>query len=266
MALIGKKGQAAITDSLYFLMIVSALSIILFIISVNYGNTVTEQIKRQYNAEYATSAFKTIFYSSTPRIPGDSLENTPEVDSLLAVIKEDYADDSLLNRTEGLLANNVVGIMEPVHDNFDYVFSIYTAGGSSSVSGASTTWSPGDQVDKLVFLMFSVHNKGNPGFPSDEQLIFLCSPESSIAAQQAFTRLESILSKVGSVSKSESWIRLISLGPGASGSGTMTAAKVSLAMWVSTNIPKEDLDFLNCRQEWKRNSLTGNWERVPGVP
>ncbi|MDD5163661.1 MAG: hypothetical protein PHD95_05650 [Candidatus ainarchaeum sp.] len=274
-----EKGQAAITDSLYFLMIVSALCIVLFLISNAYGNTVVEQIKRQYGSEYAASAFKTIFKSSTPRIEGQALEETPEVDYLLARVKEDFADDQKLNSTAGLLANNIVGIMEPVQDNYDYVFYIYNSGGSTTdcISptdpGCSGTITPGGNAG-LIFLLFSLHRTtsndldkanctANPTMVwvgnaclDTEQVIFLCYPASGLANVH---KVEGLLSNVGSVSKSESWIRLISQN--SSGNDNLEAAQVNLAMWVSTVVPEDVLNELQCSSSWKRSGR--EWEKIP---
>ncbi len=266
-----EKGQAAITDSLYFLMIVSALCIVLFVISNTYGNTVIEQIKRQYGSEYAASAFKTIFKSSIPRIEGQALEKTLEVDYLLARVKEDFADDSTLNSTAGLLANNIVGIMEPVQDNYDYVFYIYNSGGSStdctssSDPGCTGTITPTTKAG-LVFLLFSIHNRAlsvpldGKSFSAD-QIVLLCNPAQGLANVH---RVEGLLSNVGSVSKSESWIRLISQN--ASGNDNLEAAQVNLAMWVSTIVPEEELfdpTKLNCVAAWQRSGR--EWERIPST-
>jgi hypothetical protein len=263
----GGRGQAAITDALYFLLIVSALCVVLFVISMSYGNTVTDQIKRQYGSEYAASAFKTIFNTSTPRVEGQALEDTLEVDYLLAIIKEDFADavDEKLTKTAGVLANTIVGIMEPVQDNYDYVFYIYNFGSAntSSVSGGYVfdPDSPGAVAGSdagLVFLLFSLHNAvqvpvDGKSFSSD-QIVFLCNPESGLANVH---KVEGLLSNVGSVSKSESWIRLVSLESGSS-TGNLKAAQVNLAMWVSTNVNKQDLCDLRCTAAWKRSGK--EWE------
>ncbi|MDD5148823.1 MAG: hypothetical protein PHH08_05160 [Candidatus ainarchaeum sp.] len=243
------RGQAAISDALYFLMIVSALSVVLFMISVGYGNTVTDQIKRQFGSEYASSAFKTIFYSSTPRIEGQALEDTLEVDYLLARIKEDFADDEKLNSTAGTLANTIVGIMEPVQANYDYAFYIYNSGSSNTVATADAG---------LIFLMFSLHNNalaapvGGKSYSAD-QIIFICSPDSGLDKVHA---LENLLTTVGSVSKSESWIRLIAPKAG-SATGDLEAAQVNFAMWTSTAISSKELSDLGCAAGWKRDSATG---------
>ncbi|MDP6670836.1 MAG: hypothetical protein QGI60_03400, partial [archaeon] len=71
--MVNEKGQAAVTDAIYFLMIVSGLSTLLFFFSVNYGASVEEQLGLEYLSEYAVSAQKTLLYSSITRVPGLTL-------------------------------------------------------------------------------------------------------------------------------------------------------------------------------------------------
>ncbi|MBN1940860.1 MAG: hypothetical protein JW772_01625 [Candidatus Diapherotrites archaeon] len=247
MAMNGK-GQASITDALYFLLIVSALSVFLFVYSMNYGSTVADQIERQFGQEYASSSFRTIFYNSTPRIPGESLEETLEVDYLLAAIKEDYADDKKINRTREVLANNIVGIMEPLHDSFDYAFYVYL-----EEAGAQ----------KFAFLLVSLHNRVLPegrrvGDYTTDAIVYLCEP----AELTSLDRLEAMLSKLGTVSRSESRMRLPIIKE--SGQSTdLVTSYVNLAMWVSTQIPEEFND-LNCDPCWIKSQGADEWEKQNG--
>ena len=81
-----QKGQAALTDALYFLMLVSIISTMLFFYASNYGLTLQQRVSNQYWREYTTGALETILYSSTPRDPEKSLYAPPdeiEVDHLL---------------------------------------------------------------------------------------------------------------------------------------------------------------------------------------
>ena len=97
---LNSKGQAAVTDALYFLLIVTGVSILLFSFANSYGNTVREKITSNYNTTFSTDALKTILYSSTPRDPSKSLYDDPtriEVDHLLEVLKEDYSDDGSIS-------------------------------------------------------------------------------------------------------------------------------------------------------------------------
>jgi hypothetical protein len=127
-----QRGQAAVTDALFMLLIISGLSVMLFVFSATYGQDISNHILRQYSVDYTTDALKTLLYSSTPRFPGEPLNPrlpgaAEEVDYLLAVVKEDYADSLTLNdETKFVLMKNVEKIMQPVSDQFDYLFLITT--------------------------------------------------------------------------------------------------------------------------------------------
>lgn len=126
------KGQAAVTDALYFLMIITGLCIFMFTFANSYGQTVSEQISRQYITDYSGSALKSVLYSSCPRHEGQSIYSKEaaagniEIDYLLALIKEDYADDkSLSDNTKNVLKDTVSSVMKPIADNYDYLFYIH---------------------------------------------------------------------------------------------------------------------------------------------
>ncbi len=121
-----QKGQAAVTDALYFVLIVTSLSIFLFGFANSYGSSVREQITNEYNTTFATNALKAILYSSTPRDVSQSLgQPDAEIDYLLAVVKEDYADDQLLNERERkVLGKAISKVLSPIQDSTDYAFYI----------------------------------------------------------------------------------------------------------------------------------------------
>ena len=125
---LGNKGQAAITDALYFMLIVTGLCVFLFGFANTYGVNANQQIQSNYHSDFATDSLKTILYSSLPRNVSQSLYDpaaTAEIDYLLAYIKEDYADDqNLTMEARTVLANNIRRILSPIKDNFDYMFII----------------------------------------------------------------------------------------------------------------------------------------------
>ncbi|MFH1224839.1 MAG: hypothetical protein V1676_03470 [Candidatus Diapherotrites archaeon] len=123
---IGSRGQAAVTDAMYFLMIASALCVFLFAFSNSYGNSAAEQIESQYYADYATSALKTMLYSSTARSPEQSIYfGEAEIDYLLAYVKEDYADrHSIGVDAAAALSSSLRSAMRPLSNSFDYIFYI----------------------------------------------------------------------------------------------------------------------------------------------
>lgn len=120
------RGQAAVTDALYFLMIVTFLSIFLFGFGNTYGNSIRSQVNDEADTAFATNSLKSILYSSTPRDPKQSIDDPDaEIDSLLALIKEDYADDEEIGADEReVLARAISSIMSPVQDTKDYMFAI----------------------------------------------------------------------------------------------------------------------------------------------
>jgi len=165
-----EKGQAALADALFFLAIVSGLATLLFIFSNGYGLSVMEATAREYRADFATSAMKTILYSSTPRDPAVPLDKSTEVDYLLAAVKEDYADDKKIDESLAVLRDNIAGIMEPFADTFDYLFYLYL---------------PDKKEFPVLILYLSKWTARNiPGedprkievIDPKEDLIFFCSP------------------------------------------------------------------------------------------
>ncbi len=123
---VGEKGQAAITDAMYFLLIVSGLCVFLFVFSASYGENVSRQINREFNAEFTASALKTILYSSTARDTTQSLyEYGAEIDYLLAFVKEDYSDDEKFSdEILVVLADDINAVMSPYSSANDYLFTI----------------------------------------------------------------------------------------------------------------------------------------------
>jgi len=220
------KGQAALTDALYFLIIVSALSTFLFFFAANYGITVQHKVVSQYWREYSTSALETILYSSTPRIPGDTLDSAVEVDYLLAAVKEDYADDSEIDETKEVLVQNIFGIMQPISGNFDYYFYLYMS-----------------DVSEFAFVMVYTRDaptitesNGDTVVTPGQAKIYLCNPDD-------LGDVEKITESVGSSAQSSSRIQLIELDD--SGNASYPIAQATLAMWVPT--PIDDLlSGMNC--------------------
>jgi len=119
------KGQAAVTDALYFLLIITFLSIFLFGFANSYGNLVREQVNDEYNTAFTTNALKTILYSSTPRDPSENIYSSSEVDYLLSLIKEDYSDDLQIDTAERkVFGKTILSVLSPIQDTKDYMFYI----------------------------------------------------------------------------------------------------------------------------------------------
>lgn len=202
----GQKGQAAVTDALYFLTIVTALCVFMFAFSNQYGTSVSKQIARQYSTDYATSALKTILYSSTPRDPRDSLYGSDvEIDHLLAYIKEDYADDENLSvETMLVLADNVKSIIRPKADAYDYLFYIHI---------------PTER--KFVYVFFHFTNFKTTGCPgSTRQFTAYCADDpphidyfcgTTASGENSIDReiISDLIAKVGDTAQSSAKIKLV---------------------------------------------------------
>jgi len=220
-----QKGQAALTDALYFLMLVSIISTMLFFYASNYGLTLQQRVSNQYWREYTTGALETILYSSTPRIAGNSLESTAEVDYLLAAIKEDFAEDGKIDETGGILKQNIFGIMQPVSGSFDYLFYFYLF-----------------DAKKFPFVM--LYTKEAPQIQEGEVTpgaakIYFCDPKS-------LDDLQKISEKIGASSSSNARIQFIEIK--GNDVPEYPPAEASLSMWIPT--PLEGLiTELNCVEQ-----------------
>ena len=231
------KGQAALADAIYFLLIVSGLAIMLFYFSINHGNLVDEQLVLEFRSEYATSALKTMLYSSTPRVPGTALAESTEVDFLLAAIKEDYADNGEFDYMQGPIVNNVVAVMEPMADSFDYMYYIYIIG----------------QSEFAFMMLYTSHlelqDVSGSGIRkevvSNERAIYLCEPDS-------LNKLDDLLTGVGRVYQKGSNMALLKTKAAGGRGYDEFESQVTFAMWISTALPKLqngnvlDNSHLNC--------------------
>ncbi len=224
---LNKKAQAALTDALYFLLIVSTLSTFMFFFASSHGVTLQQRVVTQYWREYATGALETILYSSTPRIPGQTLEQAPEVDYLLAAVKEDFADDSEIDETQEVLAQNVSGIMQPIAGNFDYMFYLYA-------------------FDTKEFAFVMVYSRAEPEFrdkpgggreviPGDARIHF-CKPAD-------LSDVDALIEAVGASAQSNARIQLVRLDE--SNNQSYPPAQANLTMWIPTPID-EKIAGLNC--------------------
>lgn len=133
-----RKGQAAITDALFFLIIIVTLSVLMFRYSSTYGNRIEQASSDLYYKEYTNSVLKAIFYVSAPLDFDLNLENSKQNDYLMALIKQDfYAHGKLgISDMNDLEINNYLDIakynlfhtikatMRPLESQ-DYLFYLY---------------------------------------------------------------------------------------------------------------------------------------------
>lgn len=130
------RGQAAITDALFFLLVVMALVSFLFFFTSQYGRTVGEYSNSKYGSDYAVSALKTVLYSSFARdglpLSGCGEDCSREIDFLVAAVKEDYADDKSINFFREDLTEAFRAVMQPVRNSFDFMVFIRVDAGTYS--------------------------------------------------------------------------------------------------------------------------------------
>ena len=124
---LNSRGQAAVTDALFLLVVVGILSSSLVYFSIQYGSTINRYVSNQYIVDFENSALKTMLYSSVPRDFSASLYDAQQVDYLLAIVKEDYLGDSKLDlSTMTVLRNSSKIAVKPLASNFDYLVFIQT--------------------------------------------------------------------------------------------------------------------------------------------
>lgn len=85
-----QKGQAAITDALFFLLIIVTLSVLLFRYSSTYGQKIDKASNDLYFKEYTNSVLRTVFYISVPLDFNLDVQNAKETDYLMAQIKQNF--------------------------------------------------------------------------------------------------------------------------------------------------------------------------------
>jgi len=89
-----KKGQAAATDALIFLSIVSVVFVMILTYGMNYGLNVMNNAEKLYTNNYHYAALKAFMSASYGR-DANSLLDTNLPDSVATMIKEDYGANTL---------------------------------------------------------------------------------------------------------------------------------------------------------------------------
>ncbi len=124
---LNEKGQAALTDAMFLLAIVSGLSVMMFLFIADYGLTIERAALDFYGTDYATSALQTLLYSSTPRDPNEFLSTAKEIDYLLAFLKEDYANERKLGgQSKALLVKDLNLVLSSSLATHDFIFVMRT--------------------------------------------------------------------------------------------------------------------------------------------
>lgn len=243
------KGQAALTDSLFFLLVVVTVSVLLFRYSSTYGEKIQDSLNDFYFKEYANSAVRTLFYMTAPNDFNLSYDY-PETDYLMTMVKQDYyynarigPDNSDINQleygptNEGYIAkyqlyNALKIIMQPL-ENYDYLFYIYSSG-----ADASGNRFPFFLLKRTIFEEATSDNPDNPyqtRFTIEKTVYYLCNPESDI-------QVRNIFSKAGKIYSSSIPIRLQARD------ADITATSL-FALWPATvGITDDDVTNLNCEK------------------
>ncbi len=257
------RGQAAVTDALFLLVIISSLTGFLFIFAANYGKGISDQVTRNDSFEFVSSALKTIMYQSVTRDSDDSInvaspDPAQEVDYLMALLKEDYADDGNLTlNTKRNMAKSVYAVMRPVADNQDYVFAINTAQEYVLVVLWKTRFlveldgSPGNYVpytDAVDAERFQ-NVKADEAEPHE---MFFCTP--SVADNP----LQKLFLRVGTATQAQGLISMIRIASSSfddCGSAALLSldscelrAGALLATWTATPIPEAEFSALKCEK------------------
>ena len=229
------KGQAAMTDSLFFLTIIVALCVLLFQFSATYGERVDLAINNLYFKEYTNSSLKTIYYTDIPLDTSKNIEESLETDYLITSLKSDYLSDGKIGYSDinSLDKNNVKDLSKYnlfhtikslmyALPNYDYIYYIQESSGQ-----------------EFIYFMLKINNfKDN----KLEQLYYLCEPVSINPVRNMVQRTN----KIYSSSSPQIYQK--------KNSGEVRATS-NLTIWPSTSsINKEYLEGLEGRLE----SLTEN--------
>lgn len=248
----GERGQAAITDALFLLIIVSGLAVLMFFFITGtptksnlnpspmdigggggsgYGVAVNRIAMEYYATDYATSALQTLLYSSTPRHVEENLSKAKEIDYLLAFMKEDYANDKKFSdSTKRLILRDLNLIMASSLPTYDFIFIMRTI--PPEITGVSEP--------VLIILKYTDFDNAT----GTKRVYYFCKPgpgkESLIE--------EDLLSRAGSVVKAQPVILRFRIANREGVEKIWTA----LDMWPAVELPKSKLieaaDKLNCKK------------------
>ncbi|MCX6802729.1 MAG: hypothetical protein NT067_06485 [Candidatus Diapherotrites archaeon] len=252
----GCRGQAALTDAIFLLVVSSCLAALMFFFitgttvktdtgfqsptgtklasvkSSSYGSSVERIALEFYGTDFATSALQTLLYSSTPRRYNETLANAQEIDYLLAFLKEDYANYRVLGeQSKKLLLKDMNTVMASAISNYDFLLVLRTQPASGDIS-------------TFVFVLLKYTEvSGTTGKP--EIKYYFCSPD---RGKEEFIQDE-FLSQAGSVIKSQPVVLRFRYREGGITADKDEKILTELAMWPSMKLEKElitNKDDLNC--------------------
>jgi len=247
---LGSRAQAAITDSIFLLVIVASLSALMFFFITGtppsgggdiaypvgrgsgYGVSVERIALEFYGTDYATSALQTLMYSSTPRHEGETLEEAKEIDYLLAFLKEDYANDQEFDDiTKDLFLHDLNLIMASSLPVYDFVFYMHTLPGGHY------------ELPESVFVLLKYTDFS--ATPEPERVYYFCE----LGPGKVRHIEERLLSRAGAVVKAQPVILRFPI-EGADGIKGSERIFTALDMWPATELPKAEVieaaDSMNC--------------------
>ncbi len=97
--MVNKKGQAAATDALIFLGIVSVVFVMIIGYTMNYGTGILGSAKKLYMSNYEFTSLKVFFTADYGRDGKSLVEGTLGMDSVAIMIKEDYGTIGAVSQT-----------------------------------------------------------------------------------------------------------------------------------------------------------------------
>lgn len=229
------KGQAAMTDSLFFLTIIVALCVLLFRFSSVYGERIDLAVDNLYFKEYTNSTLKTIFYTDIPLNFDKDLEDSLEVDYLITAIKSDFLqngkigpgisnltdldneDDRYIPKYN--LFHTIKSLLYPI-PNYDYLFYFFNVNN-----------------EEFIYFMLKINELDNIENPTSiESRYYLCDPYDMSAVRNVVQRSNKLYS-------SSTPVIFKTRG---TGDATIEINGVAnLTMWASTSAINHDLITTN---------------------
>lgn len=249
-----KKGQAAITDALFFLLIVVTISVLMFRYSSTYGQKIEKATTDLYFKDYTNSVLRTVFYTSVPLDFSLNIKDAKESDYLIAQIKQNFYAEGKIGSTDvnnlGTedyrdlakynLYHTIKATMFPLKSQ-DYMFYIYEQ--KRSVG----------QEDEFYFFMIKLTNYHcdtptvtgktncilNPG---ETESYYLCNPKGG------YSEIRNIVSKTPNIFSSSVPLNFLKYAPNFQSSAEISTI-ATFAIWTSTiDINEGSLSTINCKK------------------
>jgi len=239
-----QKGQSAITDAMFFLLIITALAALMFFFSTGYGKSINEYIISQYKDEVIVSAVKTLVFSTTPRTE----LNPKEQDNIMVLIREDYynytVNHSAVNNlkisdtTKTTFLKKVKSVMAPLLGSYDYMYYIYIPPYYIDSSSGEQTDNTGAE-DVVLLLLSTTETDGQKAI----RKYYYCNPVGQPTGMALINN--ELLPRLGNTYKPiENSLNLFT-------SGEAVLAYMNFVVWSPISYPIKNLDFadttkMNC--------------------